>query len=139
MNKREEILEKTKKTICNDRQDVYGEPENSFPVIASYWSTYLTEITKTKITLTSRNVADLLSLFKLARITTGKYKEDNYIDLCGYAAIAGSLEEPKLTGGIISGNTITSTSESLIIKECDNSDTKFYDTGSTTVLPTKNW
>lgn len=89
---RGDFLDEAKKTICNDRQDVYGSPENSFPIIAKYWETYLSEILHTDIELTPRNVADLLCLFKLARITTGAYKEDNYVDLCGYAAIAGSLE-----------------------------------------------
>ena len=88
---RKEILETATKTICNDRQDVYGNPEDSFPIIAKYWETYLTQITGNNIKLTPRNAAEMLCLFKLARITTGKFKEDNYIDLCGYAAIAGSL------------------------------------------------
>ncbi len=89
---RGDFLDEAKRTICNDRQDVYGSPENSFPVIAKYWEIYLSGITNTEIKLTARNAADMLALFKLARITTGKFKEDNYIDLCGYAAIAGSLE-----------------------------------------------
>ena len=93
---RGEILDQAKKTICNDRQDSYGEPENSFPVIAKFWETYLSEILHTDIKLSARNVADMLCLFKLARITTGKFKEDNYIDLCGYSAIAASLE-PEIT------------------------------------------
>ena len=28
---------------------------------------------------------------KTARISTGKFKDDNYIDLCGYAACAGEI------------------------------------------------
>lgn len=90
---RGEILDQAKKTICNDRQDVYGDPENSFPVIAKFWETYLSEITHSEIKLTPRNAAEMLVLFKLARIATGKFKEDNYIDLCGYSAIASSLEQ----------------------------------------------
>ena len=33
----------------------------------------------------------MMTLFKIARITTGKHKDDNFVDLAGYAASAAEL------------------------------------------------
>lgn len=38
---RETILSEVKKIICDDRNEQYGEPEDSFEKIADYWTTYL--------------------------------------------------------------------------------------------------
>ena len=38
---RETILSEVKKIICNDRNEQYGEPEDSFEKIADYWTTYI--------------------------------------------------------------------------------------------------
>lgn len=34
---RKEILEAAAKTVCIDRQDAYGKPEDNFELIASLW------------------------------------------------------------------------------------------------------
>ena len=39
--KRKEILEKAIKCVCGDRDQDYGNPENSFNAIADYWKVYL--------------------------------------------------------------------------------------------------
>lgn len=85
--KRKEILEQTVKTVCTDREGQYGSPENNFRLIALLWSDYLGE----KYIFTPQEVAIMMALLKIARISTGKYKDDNYIDLAGYAACAGEL------------------------------------------------
>lgn len=79
---RQETLETAIKTITQDRQNQYGAPENSFAEIAKLWSVYL------DVPLTAHDVAMLMSLLKIARIKTGEFKPDNYIDLAGYAACA---------------------------------------------------
>jgi hypothetical protein len=33
----------------------------------------------------------MMALLKIARIASGQTKEDNYVDLCGYAACAGEI------------------------------------------------
>lgn len=84
--KRAAILDKAKETVTGKREQDYGSPEDNFDIIARYWSTYL-RIT----TLSSRDVANMMCLFKLARLTTGKGTTDSYIDLAGYAACAGEI------------------------------------------------
>lgn len=89
ITQRERCLDEAKKIVCSDRNEQYGEPENNFDVISEYWAAYLNSKYKVGVPLDSGDVAYMMVLFKMGRITTAKaYKEDNYIDLAGYAACA---------------------------------------------------
>ena len=37
----------------------------------------------------------MMVLFKIARQRTGRGKRDNFVDMCGYAAIAADMMEKK--------------------------------------------
>lgn len=76
--------------INGERQDSYGNPEDSFALIAEYWDTYLRRrnLTVDVRGLSALDVAHMMMLFKLARCTGQQSKRDNYIDIQGYAAIA---------------------------------------------------
>lgn len=85
--KRQETLEKAIECVCRNREQEYGSPENNFKSIADVWNWYLgTEITAKQVTV-------MMALLKVARIKTGTFTEDSYIDLAGYAACAGELAE----------------------------------------------
>lgn len=84
---REKILAKTLSAINGDRDLQYGTPEQSFNVIAGLWSVFL------DMNITPEQTATMMALFKIARIKTGANKEDNFVDGCGYIAIAGELAE----------------------------------------------
>ena len=84
--KREEILDAAKRCVCGDREQDYGSQEKNFERIADFWQDYL------GYPVTPRDVAAMLALLKIARIATGHDKEDNWIDLAGYAACGGELE-----------------------------------------------
>lgn len=89
ITQRERCLDEARKIVCSDRNEQYGEPENNFDVIADYWAVYLNGKYKIGVQLDSGDVAHMMVLFKMGRITTAKaYKEDNYIDMAGYAACA---------------------------------------------------
>ena len=83
------LLDEAKATICGERQDQYGAPEDSFPRIAAYWTTYLDR------PVSSLDVAHLMALMKLARAQGQGFRRDNYVDLAGYAAIAADRLAPK--------------------------------------------
>ena len=86
---RERCLDEAKKIVRNDRNEQYGEPEDNFDVISEYWAAYLNGKYKIGLPLDAGDVAHMMTLFKMGRITTAKeYKEDNYIDIAGYAACA---------------------------------------------------
>ena len=39
-------------------------------------------------TVSAEDVALMMALLKIARIKVGEFKADNYVDLCGYGALA---------------------------------------------------
>lgn len=79
------ICEEALTTINGARQDQYGNPEDTFALIASLWSAYLgTEVL-------AENVADMMCLLKMAREKGGKGKRDNMVDLIGYAALGADM------------------------------------------------
>ena len=70
------------------------KPEDNFAIIAGLWSEYLGDVM-----LEAEDVAIMMILLKIARMQTGKFKPDNYIDIAGYAACAaevagGAVTEP---------------------------------------------
>lgn len=83
---RAETLEAAAKCVCGDREQDYGSPENNFRNIAEFWSDYLNTLIEPK------DVAAMLALLKIARIASGHAKEDNWIDLAGYAACGCEIE-----------------------------------------------
>lgn len=94
------ILDAAKKIVTGDREKQYGKPEDNFAVIARFWEVYLSERCVgggAEVTLNPDDVAMLMALMKVARIMTGTFKGDSYIDACGYlscaAEIAGRSEE----------------------------------------------
>ena len=90
---RKKILEDAIYFVCTDRKQQYGKPENSFSVIANFWSLYIKHKYDIDIELTAADAAMMLALFKIARgVTATKQKLDTYVDICGYAACAGELE-----------------------------------------------
>ena len=97
MNMRgKECLDEAFKIINGERQDVYGDPEDSFKFIAELWTAYIQYVccdkpngafTEAFICLTSEDVAKMMLLLKVARGN----KHDNFVDICGYAALADSI------------------------------------------------
>jgi hypothetical protein len=90
---RGECLLQAHKTINKDRQDQYGNAEDNFGMIAQLWSVYLDgKYPDVFPALLGSDVAMMMALLKVARIATGKYNDDNYVDLCGYAALADGMD-----------------------------------------------
>lgn len=82
---RKTTLEQAMSIVCQDREAQYGSPEDNFEVISALWSDYL------GCDIEPHDVAMLMALLKIARIKSGRYKDDNYIDLAGYAACAAEI------------------------------------------------
>jgi len=94
---RGEILDAVKKTICNDRQDIHGDPEDTHRVIADLWNVYMKQAAVRNsghCKLMPRDVAVMMCLFKIARHAMNPNHNDNIHDLIGYAAIAAELSFP---------------------------------------------
>ena len=111
---RKDVLDKALKCVNGDREQDYGSPENNFRTIAEMWSAYLSAAPcmeepetgiagvvreQKTVVLDPFDVAAMLSLLKIARIASGHAKEDNWIDLAGYAACGGELQGRLNDGG----------------------------------------
>ena len=82
---RAETLDAAKACVCQNREQEHGSPENNFAMIADLWSVYL------GFEITPVDVAMMMNLLKTARIKTGTFKEDSFVDACGYIACAAEL------------------------------------------------
>ncbi|AEQ21085.1 conserved hypothetical protein [Rhodococcus phage E3] len=78
------LLVDAARTINGERQDMYGDAEDSFAVIARYWANHLNAVNRTDdIEIRPRDVAAMMVLFKLAREVNAP-KRDNRLDGAGY-------------------------------------------------------
>lgn len=89
---RAEILNKAIECVCGNREADYGSPERSFQAIADFWSAYLSNRNEEDSTLIQpKDVAVMMVLFKMARLTTGRFTEDSWVDAAGYCACGGGI------------------------------------------------
>lgn len=86
-NKRQLILMEAEKSICGQREQDYGNPEDNFSTIADLWSAYLNR------EVSSQDVAMMMILLKVARIKNGGGSGDSFVDIAGYAACAGEIHD----------------------------------------------
>lgn len=84
------VLTEATTVINGERQDTYGNPEDSFEVISNYWSTYLKSKLKPGERLEPKDSVMMMVLFKVAR-EQNQGKRDNLVDAAGYIGIAGDM------------------------------------------------
>ena len=86
-----DILMKDEKLVSTDRAKAYGDKIVNHENIARLWSAYLQNKTKLNIIISPEDVAQLMSLLKIARTQAGEHNIDDYVDAVGYQAIAGEI------------------------------------------------
>ncbi len=86
MQKTKEILEQTIRIVTGQRQQDYGNKVVNHRNIADLWSSYLNK------KISPHDVAICMLLVKVARLKNRKTK-DCYVDMAGYAAIAGEIND----------------------------------------------
>ena len=86
MRKTKEILEETINIVTGQRQEDYGDKVVNHKNISALWRSYLGK------KVSAHEVAICMLLVKVARLKNRK-TEDCYIDMAGYAAIAGEIHE----------------------------------------------
>lgn len=82
---RTEILEAARQAVAVDRAATYGEAERNFGMIAELWSAY------TRHPLEPHDVAAMMILLKVARISGNPRHADSWVDAAGYAACGGEI------------------------------------------------
>tara|TARA_Y100000310_G_C20173190_1_gene574651 strand:+ start:198 stop:485 length:288 start_codon:yes stop_codon:yes gene_type:complete len=83
-----DILDQAKALVEGDRAETHGDALILHIRIAGLWSAY---IAQGKSFVDAHDVAIMMALVKIARAKTGSHNPDDYIDMAGYAAIAGCL------------------------------------------------
>ena len=91
---KEEILKKAKDLITGDRNDTHGDAFQNHAEIAEFWNIFLDKKLQPMASITAEDVALMMVLMKISRNNQGKKNNlDNFIDMCGYAAIAGEIND----------------------------------------------
>lgn len=89
------VLEKAIKIINGDRQDQYGNPEDSFETIGDFWTVYVKHRNAHSAggywPIEKKDVALMMALMKIGREMHGAGKEDNMIDAAGYIGLAADM------------------------------------------------
>jgi hypothetical protein len=83
--KRSDVLTTADRLVNGDRDQQYGEPLVVFQRIADLWSAHL------GITVTPAQVAQLMILFKVARLGGSPEHVDSWVDCAGYAACGAEV------------------------------------------------
>lgn len=79
------VLLRALDVINGERQQQYGNPEDSFSEIFALWNWWLG--CRLNVPLTAQDVAMMMCLMKQAREKNGAGKTDNIADACGYLGL----------------------------------------------------
>lgn len=86
-----DVFEEARNIISGDRQDDYGNPEDSFSLISDFWDIYIyhkyTKNSNVELNITPKDVGIMMVLLKIARSVGQNDKHDNYVDAIGYLGI----------------------------------------------------
>ena len=83
---RRKLLEKAISIVCEDRNQQYGGPEDTFKDIAQLWAAYLDD------QIGPEDVAIMMILMKVARLKASSYQSsDSWVDIAGYAACGSEI------------------------------------------------
>jgi hypothetical protein len=84
------ILNKAAHAVCGPRNDSYGPPIEDFKCQAAMISAYLSRTNGKEVKVTAPDIAAIMCCVKLGR-QAHVPKEDNWVDLAGYAACGGEI------------------------------------------------
>ena len=88
---RTSVLMTANDMVSKARQQDHGSFANNATMTAQYWNTHLGLIDFIK----PSDVPIMLALLKIARIHENPSHIDNYVDTCGYSALAAEMSESK--------------------------------------------
>lgn len=89
-NRGENLFQSASRIINGNRQDQYGNPENSFNLIAMRWSQIISAKTGISVVLSGKDVALMMTDLKIARELT-QHHRDNIIDAVGYLGLLDDM------------------------------------------------
>lgn len=84
-----DICARAASLVAGDRAATHGDLVETHDNIAALWSAYL------GVPISAKQVALMMALLKIARTKNGALNPDDYVDLAGYAGIAGEIARRK--------------------------------------------
>lgn len=93
---RQYILDEAAKCVNTDRNAQYGEPEDSFRMIAELWEPYIRQkcvSAGADVCVCAEDVAAMMALFKISRIATGQKKQTTGLTDAGILLAAERFRE----------------------------------------------
>lgn len=81
VTQRELMLDEAATLVSHDRNADYGDPGDNLTDIANMWTAYK------GIKFSAHDVAAMMVLTKVARLKVSPGKDDNWVDIAGYAAL----------------------------------------------------
>ena len=88
---RKRVLSEAERCVCGQREQDYGTPEDSFQKIAALWTAYMSNNSIVDTVFSASDVAVMLALLKIARISENPQHMDSWVDGCGYFACGGEI------------------------------------------------
>jgi len=85
------ICRRAAELVEGDRQATHGDALEVYADLAAQWNAYLGERLVPGCRLSARDTALMMALMKISRTKHGAPNPDNYVDLAGYAGIAGEI------------------------------------------------
>lgn len=85
---RAEILDTAKQYVTQDRAAQHGDAEDNFRRIAALWNAYLDP---EGTFITPEDVAAMMALLKIARLSSNPKNMDSWTDGAGYLACGGEI------------------------------------------------
>lgn len=101
------ILDTAKELVGGERTEQYGPPLDDFRCVAALWSAWLSRKHRKEVKIDPLDVPILMVLLKTSR-QANAWKDDNLVDIAGYAECAAMAKE-HADGGVYvakSDNTI---------------------------------
>lgn len=85
-NPRTSLLEEAVTIVNGERNNDYGDPLDDFSLTAHFWQEYLRRIAVVRgsIELRPHDVAVMMTLVKISRLTQSPTKRDHWTDIAGY-------------------------------------------------------
>lgn len=89
--KASDITQKATDLVGGDRGRTHGDKRENHQNIAALWNAYLGH--RLVGGLTPLDAALMMALLKIARTKCGSHNPDDYVDLAGYAGVAGEIAD----------------------------------------------
>ena len=80
-----DICQEAASLVGGDRQRTHGDKTQNHLNIATLWTAYL------GVPITAQQAAVMMVLLKVARTKLGALNRDDYVDMAGYAGVAGEI------------------------------------------------